>query len=125
MKPRDGARSGRTILDLIQMVAGIVVIVGAALTALLLFATKAQLEELRCETSKNILLADANLRKLQAEQDVFNGKVTLDHLKRTNAPQGHVIRANQGIQEAEERRASARAAYDDARRQLDNGVCRS
>lgn len=69
-------------MGIIAAGAAVVAIIGGAASALAFFAKDAELVEARCEYRNGLLLAGANTKLLEAEQSIFNARVTRERAER-------------------------------------------
>ena len=84
--------------ELIAVVASLIAVVAGVVGVLTFFATKGELNKLACEASTGLQLQDANTRRLEAEQAIFNAKVTRNHLKEKRGSDIEIIKIDQIIE---------------------------
>ena len=107
-----------------QTLAAVVVVVAGIVGVITYFATKSELNELRCEAMMNLQLVDENTKRLEAEQAIFNAKVTRDHLKRKGAPHTEMIKVEQVISTKEKELDVAIQSQNNLAKQLRSNACR-
>lgn len=110
--------------EIIAVAASIVAVVAGIATGLAFFATKDQLDELRCEAFRDLQLSDANLRRLEAEQTAFNGRVTLQYLREKEANNTEMIKVEQLVSAKEKERDIAIQDQNDLNNAKKSGICK-